>query len=584
MMNSTTPLLELLEAFCRQRAPHRADSFRRAWGNQYLTSISSFQLSLDHPATIADLNADAIDKWAKSGAAVTATGRPRRGRVAAGSRLAESTIRWKRKRLRTLWRFAASREAITSWPPQSPRKPPVEPEPELPTNTTPNVNPETLLLAYFDSTWTPAKRAEGVKAASIDVIRQSIRWFTAALKRDPTLADLNDEALCKLWRFIRKQGRAPMTASWNCVRIQTVWRFAWKRGDVVCRRPRIAELKKRVKLWKERPRIPMPKGKLRGIPESEAPRGPLTPATLETTLREFAKRHYIESHDIQQSSLDKGFLCAITSFERFLKRPAKIADLTADAMNPWLTSALTLNRRTTVHTYRRMILVLWRYCYEIGVLNEWPRRVKPIRQPGRIIEGYDAAQMATLLRTADALPGVYRRTGIEKRLWWTAFLLTAWATGLRLGDLLRIERDWIKVGDDGSGRLSVVMNKTGNVIHRVLPTIAVAAIDRLMATGDKRILCFPLSCDSRDYFREFKQLAKDAGLSGTTKWIRRGSASEVERLCAGAARYHLGHRSPGMFDMAYRVDRIVGQNIPLPPEPQFVPTLRLTIERKDSAT
>jgi hypothetical protein len=43
-------------------------------------------------------------------------------------------------------------------------------------------------------------------------------------------------------------------------------------------------------------------------------------------------------------------------------------------------------------------------------------------------------------------------------------------------------------------------------------------------------------------------------------------------------RYHLGHRSAGLFDQAYRVDRIVGQSLPLPPQPAFTPTLRLSYD------
>lgn len=191
-----------------------------------------------------------------------------------------------------------------------------------------------------------------------------------------------------------------------------------------------------------------------------------------------------------------------------------------------------------------------------------------------MIEGFDAEQMGDLLRAADALPGKFLQNGIDRNLWWVAFLLTAWATGLRLGDLLAIKRESIKPIADGFG-ISIVMSKTGRVIHRPLPACVVEAIDRLMSVGRPREVCFPLWSTQRNYYYEFKQIASEAGLSGTTKYIRRGSASEIEAMRAGSAQYHLGHKTSGLFETSYRVNRIVQRDIPAPPMPAFTPTLRI---------
>ncbi len=434
------------------------------------------------------------------------------------------------------------------------------------------------LLDYFDTVYVPIKRSEGLAASGLDVIRRSVRWLAASLKRDPTLADLSDSAISALWRFIVRQGRSRNTATWNCQRLVSIWRFAHARGDVAGDKLQVAALKRRhsAKLV-GMARIPVnePRERRHGIPPVKEAAAPANPATTETLLVQFLFRHYAVSHDVSRTSIDKAYRSAVTSFERSLNRPATVGDLTTANVNAWLFSLVEQVSRETAHGYRRTVLMLWRYAYDSGLLAEYPRKVRPIKRPRRIIEGYDADQMAKLLRTADIEPGVFPQNGIERRLWFVAFLLAAWATGLRLGDLLRIEREWIRTDDTGAGRLSLVMHKTGDAIDRLLPAGAVAAIDRLMASGPSRKLCFPLWTDQRDYYREFKLLARQAGLGGTTKYIRRGSSSEVERQLSGGGRNHLGHRSAGLFETAYRVDRIVGKNIPLPPEPVFVPTLRI---------
>ncbi len=130
--------------------------------------------------------------------------------------------------------------------------------------------------------------------------------------------------------------------------------------------------------------------------------------------------------------------------------------------------------------------------------------------------------MGRLLAAADQLRGFFRGTRIERRLWWRAFLLTAWYTGLRLGDVLAIRFDSIAPTPDGGGRLTVVMNKTGDAIHRVLPASAMQAVLASMATSPREI-CFPLWVNRRHFYRAANALIHSAGLRGTIKWIRRGS-------------------------------------------------------------
>jgi integrase len=443
------------------------------------------------------------------------------------------------------------------------------------------------LLDYFDSYFTPIKQKAGMAGTTLDTMRQSIRWLAASLNRPALVSDLNDAALSRLWRFIKQQPRSQVTATWNTQRMVTLWRFAWKQGHVACGKPVVAALHRRHRRKAVKATIPATSPRRCGIPAvKERPPESLADSTLQTPLADFLRWDYATSHDITQNTIRNAYSVAVVSFERFLERPAMLADLEPRAVNAWIAALVETVSRETAHSYRRFILVLWRAAYDVGAGPEYPRRVRRIKRPQRIVEGYDTEQIAKLLTTADALHGNFPSNGIERRLWWVAFLLVAWNTGLRLGDLLAIQRSGIHPAQDGSARLSIVMQKTGRTIERILAPSTMAAIERLMISGPTREIVFPLWIARRDYYREFKALARSAGLPGTTKWIRSGSSSEVERMCPGAGRTHLGHRSIGLFEAAYKVERIIGTQIPIPPEPDFTPTLRIGYEpapRKDGA-
>jgi hypothetical protein len=129
-----------------------------------------------------------------------------------------------------------------------------------------------------------------------------------------------------------------------------------------------------------------------------------------------------------------------------------------------------------------------------------------------------------------------------------------------------IERAWIWPQPHGWGCLTVIQEKTGRQVRHRLRPETIRAIDACCAVGGDRRPIWAGFVSRRRFFPGFKCLVKAAGLSvGTSKYIRRGSASEVERIRPGAAPAHLGHRTPEMFTRAYRVERIVGKDLPMPP-------------------
>lgn len=264
-------------------------------------------------------------------------------------------------------------------------------------------------------------------------------------------------------------------------------------------------------------------------------------------------RQYAVNRDVSAATIIT-YSAPCSSLGRFLGRPACLGDLAPGTVNEWLTWLVERVSRETAYSYRRHLLAIWREAQRSGFTAESPERVKRIRRPERIIEGFDAADMAKMLAVADKH---------KRRVWWRIFLQVAWFSGLRLADVLSIERPWIWPGSDGGGFLSIVQNKTWGTVPRALPASLMREIDASLAPG-QRLIC-GLWCRREAFYRMFKRLAKKAGLRGTSKYIRRGSSSEVERLCPGAGRLHVGHKSAGTWEKHYRVERICQPKIILPP-------------------
>jgi integrase len=274
-------------------------------------------------------------------------------------------------------------------------------------------------------------------------------------------------------------------------------------------------------------------------------------------LIDFLNENYRRFRDISNQTT-KTYTAAIHSFERHLGRPGTIEDFNPVAVNEWLTALLEKVGRETAYSYRRHILALWRGAEELDLLKLGPRRIKPIRRPARVIEGFSADDMDKLLVAAQR---------VRRKLWWRVFLQIAWFSGLRLADVLAIEKHWIFPGPEGTGMLSIVQRKTGKSISKTLPADLMRDIHDLVEPG-QRVVC-PLWCRREAFFRAFKRLTRRAGMPmATSKWIRRGSASEMEKLSPGAGPVHLGHaRGSGatIFDQSYRCDRIIQAKMVMPP-------------------
>lgn len=434
------------------------------------------------------------------------------------------------------------------------------------------------LIEYVETVHAVEESSAGAETIRLTIL--ACRWLDAFLNRPPTLADLSifvtsESAAKGFERFIVSHGRLPSTGRANIQRLFALWRAIVFRGHLPSngKCPKLGAV--------SRPRRQQKGSCFDAIPTSErvarqaaikravasAPRQPSRPAAANTFLSDFLLNYYVLERPLSEHTIKAGYNPAIRNFDKFLGRRSRIADLTAHRINAWIASLEPVMRPHGVAGYRRHILTLLRFAFETEVIDELPRRIRKVKLPRLVVEAWDSAQTAKLLDAADAQQGAFKKTGIERRLWWRAYILMEWYTGLRLSDVLAIKNSQIARMPDSTGRLSLVMQKTQERIDRLFPADAMAAIDALLASGERRDLILQPWVNRRFWYREFKALAKSAGLEGSSKWLRRGSASEAERIQPGAGRLHLGHRTMTVFQNNYRCDRIVQSQIVLPPAP-----------------
>lgn len=278
------------------------------------------------------------------------------------------------------------------------------------------------------------------------------------------------------------------------------------------------------------------------------------------SLRDYA-RTYAVTHGLAPSSV-KAHGWVLNSFAKHLGREPDRGDLDRDTVNAWLFAELSRGLGpTTVHFERRALLTLWRDAFEEGWCDTGPARIRKIKVPQRVPNAWTLDQIRQLLASIDSLKGrLKRQPQISRCLFWRAYVLTGYYTGLRLGDLLKLRFD--QIADDGT--LVVVQNKTGTAVRCCLEYEALSAIEGIMRPARKRVFGDVMSQQCLQEY--FAALVKRAGLRGSTKWLRSSGASWCEANTPGSAMGFLGHRTHGIAYRHYVNPSISQVNIPRPPK------------------
>ncbi len=253
----------------------------------------------------------------------------------------------------------------------------------------------------------------------------------------------------------------------------------------------------------------------------------------------------------------------VNSFRRHLGREPIINDLRPEYVNQLLAKLLESGLSPySVKSVRTGLRALMRFAKREGIIDVDPERLRRVHCPRLEVKGFGEASMLHLLAYVATLRGKVRNVGARKSVYYTAMLLTMWNIGCRVGDVPRIE----VAKFDPNGRLWVFEVKTRKSRWHRLHDTTTQAIAACIAESPERELIWPGHRTGRALGFWFSETIKRAGLSGTSRFIRRGASSELDRAQPGMGWRFLNHSCPRVFEDHYRDTEICQDDALAPPE------------------
>jgi len=276
-------------------------------------------------------------------------------------------------------------------------------------------------------------------------------------------------------------------------------------------------------------------------------------------LSAYAER-YILTNELSPAT-QANYRREVRSFARWIGRDIELSELSDELVSEWIVGlqARGLNPKT-VRNMRANIVALWNAAFYDRYIETEPRRVRKVKVPIGIPEAWTPDELSRLIGVARVVKGRIRKWRLSLSDYMLAFILTAYDSGLRLGDLMALRRKSIR--EDGS--LAIVQSKTGYPIFVTLRPETVECLDKIHHERREKLFGGVLS--RRCFFIAFNRVAKLAGLEGTSRKLRRTGATLIERAQPGAASAFLGHRPGSPVAQRHYIDPFIARTErPMPP-------------------
>lgn len=213
--------------------------------------------------------------------------------------------------------------------------------------------------------------------------------------------------------------------------------------------------------------------------------------------------------------------------------------------------------QTTKSNYRREILTLWRWAWNEGLTPVPPVKVKKVSPARKAPQAWSVGELNCLLDRAEADDTIVNCLFPHIR---RCHILPAWIavgfeTGLRLTDMLNLREENIR-------RQTVVLtaHKTGKVTVREIGAYAMARCQFLLKNSPDGSL-FSWITPRRRALLLWRSFLDQNGIAGSSKWLRRSAATELERTAPGTATRFLDHSAPHLARLHY-----VDPSLLLPPK------------------
>ena len=191
---------------------------------------------------------------------------------------------------------------------------------------------------------------------------------------------------------------------------------------------------------------------------------------------------------------------------------------------------------TTARNKRTALLALWRSASDAGHCSPPNRRVQSVRVQHQPIQAWRVDQVREIIYQCRQLKRKHT-CGLRRCDWWELAVRVAWDSGLRWGDQMQLSVSAISA----DGGTSVVQSKTNRVVYFRLSESTLAVLHSTLENCP-RALVTPWTCSSQSFNKQFNLIVCKTGVqAGTWKWLRRGSATDVESNNPGCGASHLGH-------------------------------------------
>lgn len=234
----------------------------------------------------------------------------------------------------------------------------------------------------------------------------------------------------------------------------------------------------------------------------------------------------------------------------------KICQLSPEAVNSML-AELPLSQ-TTRANIRRELMTLWRFAYDSGLTEVFPARVRKIKALATPVECWTKDDLSRLLLAAEG-----DKTPISSRVQARRCdVLPAWIgvgydTALRFGDVHALTAASFR-----NGFVVTTANKTGKPVVRGISHDTQQAVSRLLELSPDRTL-FKWCLPRRRALLMWRTFLRQHGMAGSSKWLRRAAATQIEMQSKGRASELLQHSHP---TLAYR-HYIDATQLAAPPAP-----------------
>lgn len=282
------------------------------------------------------------------------------------------------------------------------------------------------------------------------------------------------------------------------------------------------------------------------------------------TLSRYLREDYCLTREIGIET-QRQYEIAVRSFETWSGGPVGLDALDPLKVSAWLRDLSATRAPSTVRAKRVQVMTLWRAAADDGLCAPPLRRVRSVRVPAKDPVAWTHAEVCQLLAATSRLKR-WHPCGLRRSDWWALAVRVAWDTGLRWGDMVSIRVDQVSP----TGMVRMTQSKVQRpILCQLAPQTFAAAVESVERCP--RGILLPWAGSHETFADQVRNLVRLAGIRrGTWKYLRRGSATDVELIERGASTAHLGHR-PGsrIAALNYLDPEILGSNRPAPRELRY---------------